>query len=393
MSETSENVWKSMYSNSPGFNFTLSDSGELLLSNNNFKDSLGFNNSQHVKINDILDSGSMIYFRVHLKPLIELQEKASEVFLSFKTKEGKSLPVVLDAVRVCENDIVKIHFTGVSIPNRNEYESEIIKSRDKALKELLENTENVKLKKALNASDELIERQLQQIVEFNEQHKQMAKVLSHDLQEPLRKIGLFGSLMQNLDAEVKLNLSKILKSSERLRNLLISIQRLHAIDSENFKISNVDLNLVIENVRKRFSISNNEMITMEGEFFNFPADAIYLESLFIELVDNSLKFQRPDVPLKISVTTDYFMQNIFSETEDKFEYGKFVRIVYADNGIGFDKKYADKVFNLFEKLHLNDGLGIGLTYAKRIMTLHKGSISIESKRNIGTEITLLLPNF
>lgn len=58
-----------------------------------------------------------------------------------------------------------------------------------------------------------------------------------------------------------------------------------------------------------------------------------------------------------------------------------------------DKKYADKVFNLFEKLHLNDGLGIGLTYVKRIMTLHKGSISIESKRNIGTEITLLLPNF
>lgn len=391
MNDIPENQWKVIYDISPGFNFTLSEGGDLLLINNNFKDYLGYNGEEHLKINDILEPGSMIYFRVHVQPMIELQEKANEIFLSFKSKAGKSIPVLLNVVRVCENDVIKIHFAGISISKRNQYESEIIQARDEAVKALVENVENVRLKNELNLSQNLIELQLQQIVEFKEQHKQMDKVLSHDLQEPLRKIGLFGSLMKNVDSEVKLNLSKILKSSERLRKLLMRIQQLHAIDYENFKISNVDLKKLLENAKEKLHIQDEKFISLQGELFEFPADPIHLTSLFVELLDNSLKFKRSDVPLEINITTDYFMQNIFSETENKFEYGKFVRILYIDNGIGFENKYANKVFKLFEKLHLNEGLGFGLTYAKRIMNLHKGTISIESKKEKGTEITLLLP--
>ncbi|QWX85006.1 hypothetical protein H0I23_05050 [Cellulophaga sp. HaHaR_3_176] len=379
------------YHTSPGFNFTLSESGDVLFINQKFRECLDYDLAEPLKINDILTPGSVIFFQVHLQPMLDLQHKADEVFLSFKTKTGNTVPVLLNAIRLLEGETSKIHFTGINISQRNNYEKEILHARDIAEKALLENSEHIRLKKELEYSQHLIEEQLQKIANYSEQHKQIDKVLSHDLQEPIRKISVFASLIENIDPEIDKNISKILTSSERIRKLLNRMQRLHAIENASLNLSNVNLKDIIEKVKKKLEINDNLLQIKHIDSLIFPADHNQLVNLFSELLDNSLKYKRKETPLVIKVTTDHFMQNTFIETEDKFQYGKYVRVIYSDNGSGFENTYAETVFELFSKLHLDKGLGFGLTLVKRIMSLHRGTVTLKSIENEGTTLTMLFP--
>ncbi|WP_158977936.1 ATP-binding protein [Cellulophaga sp. L1A9] len=382
---------KEFYHTSPGFNFTLSESGDVLFINQKFRECLDYDLAEPLKINDILTPGSVIFFQVHLQPMIDLQHKADEVFLSFKTKTGNTVPVLLNAIRLLEGETSMIHFTGINISQRNNYEKEILHARDVAEKALLENSEHIRLKKELEYSQHLIEEQLQKIANYSEQHKQIDKVLSHDLQEPIRKISVFASLIENIDPEIDKNISKILTSSERIRKLLNRMQRLHAIENASLNLSNVNLKDIIEKVKKKLEINDSLLQITHIDSLIFPADHNQLVNLFSELLDNSLKYKRKETPLVIKVTTDHFMQNTFIETEDKFQYGKYVRVIYSDNGSGFENTYAETVFELFSKLHLDKGLGFGLTLVKRIMSLHRGTVTLKSIENEGTTLTMLFP--
>ncbi|ADV50823.1 PAS domain-containing sensor histidine kinase [Cellulophaga sp. E16_2] len=382
---------KEFYHTSPGFNFTLSDAGDVLFINQKFRECLGYDLVEPLKINDILTSGSVIFFQVHLQPMIDLQHKADEVFLSFKTKTGNTVPVLLNAIRLVEGEIPKIHFAGINISQRNNYEKEILHARDVAEKALLDNLEHIRLKKELEYSQHQIEVQLQKIANYSEQHKQIDKVLSHDLQEPIRKISIFASLIENIDPEIEKNISKILKSSERLRKLLNRMQRLHAIENASLNLSNVSLKDIIEKAKNKLDIKDSSLQITHIDSLIFPADHDQLVNLFSELLDNSLKYKRNETPLVIKVTTDHFMQNTFIETEDKFQYGKYVRVTYSDNGSGFENTYAETVFELFSKLHMDKGLGFGLTLVKRIMSLHRGTVKLKSIENEGTTLTMLFP--
>ena len=383
--------WDSLYEHSPGYSFCLSIDGTLLICNNNFRMHLGLAANGDVKIENLLEIGSKIFYQTNLLPMVKLQGQASEIFLSFKTHANGTLPVLLNIALRNDNGVEQLHFAGISIAQRNKFEKEILEAKETAEKALLENSELVRLKVELENSHHTIEQQLRELSRVTALHQQLDKVLSHDLQEPLRKISFFASLIEMKGAGLDPNIQKILFSAARLSNLISRMQRLHALEHRKIKVRDTDLNQLIAKAKTKLAFDSDDLKIDMDHLLPFKADAELLTNVFEELLDNSLKFKMDGQPAIVKISIDHFVQNIFVQIENKYKYQKHVRITYQDNSTGFDNANSKLVFDLFKKLHTHEGLGIGLTYIKRIVELHQGSITVKSELNQGTVFTLLLP--
>lgn len=114
--------------------------------------------------------------------------------------------------------------------------------------------------------------------------------------------------------------------------------------------------------------------------------------LFYELLSNSLKFRSADRPLKVSITSTILQHNQFKALQDRYLYNDHHKIVYSDNGIGFNEKYCDQIFQLFKKLDKDSkGMGVGLTLCKKIVANHKGKLTARSKKGEGCSFVIYLP--
>ncbi len=136
-----------------------------------------------------------------------------------------------------------------------------------------------------------------------------------------------------------------------------------------------DLELVIQ--KKAATISQQNLPQLEGA-------AVLIYQLFYNLINNSLKFSRLDVPSQIIITATTIQK-------DGDEYAE---ISFKDNGIGFEQKYAERIFGTFERLHAKDkydGTGLGLALCKKITERHGGSIKADGRLNEGAAFTILLP--
>jgi sigma-B regulation protein RsbU (phosphoserine phosphatase) len=351
---------------------------------------LGFDSGEVSLIEEILTVGSKIYFQTRLVPLFKLQTSVKEFFLTFKTTKGKTIPVLLNAVFVIENNVSQLHLAGIRIDKRHKFEADLIAAKNEAIFKLSQNPELQSLKDEQKKASILLEILKQQISRMTSEQLQIDKVLSHDLQEPLRKISLFANMIETTDHPTAANLNKIRQSVDRLRHLLSRMQRLHALDFKKLNLEEIALHEILINATKEYQKSNLK-IKHPKEYISFPADKTQLTNFFKELIDNSVKFNAPERQLEISIVTDTYVQNSFIETENKYQYENYVRITYTDNGNGFENIYSNSVFDLFSKIHLNDGFGIGLTISKKIIELHKGKISVSSEINQGTTFIILLP--
>ena len=219
----------------------------------------------------------------------------------------------------------------------------------------------------------------------NHDLQQFASVASHDLQEPLRKIMIFSGLLKSrhvkeLPDESVQYLEKIIASSGRMKTMIIDILTYSGLSVNNNRFLPVDLNVVINEVLEDFEI------LIEEKKASFHVDQLPLvegnrgqiRQVFQNLIGNSLKFSKPDVPPVIKI------QNV---TEDPAVFSEEIsRISVSDNGIGFDEKYGDKIFSLFQRINTKDkyeGSGIGLAITKKILDKHNGTISASSKENVG----------
>jgi len=220
---------------------------------------------------------------------------------------------------------------------------------------------------------------------------------SHDLQEPLRKFQLFSDLVlekfsSDRDSDNKF-LRKIITSAERMRKLITSLLDYSRLPDKDF-YEPVDLNEVAKEIIQDYEISigaRNAKITVE----KLPVlDAIpsQIRQIFQNLISNSLKFSRTGCVPEITISAERIQEKSFSapSTPD----GDYCKILFSDNGIGFDQIYADKVFEIFQRLKQFDdyeGTGIGLAIVKKIVERHEGIVAVESKENEGTVFTLILP--
>lgn len=237
----------------------------------------------------------------------------------------------------------------------------------------------------------------QKIIELhanNEEVEQYAYVISHNLQEPLRKVRTFGSLLlhkyKNVPPEQANIIARMEAGAEQMQNMLADLITFTNLFKKKKVVKLVSLNQVLIEVIKKIEDKNGTNLPeiKIGTLPNIMGIQDQLEILFEQLFDNSIKFRSPHRQVIISVNES------FSDKKRNKTYQQMHVIVFADNGKGFDERYKSKVFQLFQRLDDDKngvGKGIGLTICKKIMFNHHGSIDITSVVAKGTSVIMCFP--
>lgn len=231
----------------------------------------------------------------------------------------------------------------------------------------------------------------------NKELEQFAYVASHDLQEPLRKIQMFSGLleqnMHNAEATQKY-FSKINSTAERMSELIKAVLNYSRLSRNDQQFESVDLNAVLQNVLVDFEL----LIEEKNAVVNYPelpvikAIPLQLNQLFSNLIGNSLKFTQEAPQITISSRIVSY-DEITYETNLQPE-GDYLELIFSDKGIGFEQKYVNKIFTIFQRL--NDrvnysGTGIGLALCKKIIENHSGFITAKSEEGQGASFLIYLP--
>ena len=251
---------------------------------------------------------------------------------------------------------------------------------------------------------EMANRELQR---SNDNLQSFAYVASHDLQEPLRKIQAFGDLLASqyaptLDQTGQDYLQRMQNAASRMSMLikdLLAYSRL-SIYQESFRP--VNLSELISNVLSDLELVIRESgaIVQVDALPTLPGDRMQVRQLFQNLLTNALKFRRPDQQPIIHVSARpvwpaELPPNIgLSPQTHSAKSQAFVEISVSDNGIGFDTKYADRIFQVFQRLHVRsqyEGSGVGLAICKRVAENHHGAIQASSQPGEGSTFRVYLP--
>ncbi|HXG85954.1 MAG TPA: PAS domain S-box protein [Pyrinomonadaceae bacterium] len=221
----------------------------------------------------------------------------------------------------------------------------------------------------------------------NSELQDFASVASHDLQEPLRKIQSFAdelkiNISHSIDKDDLDSLDRMIAAAGRMRNLINDLLAFSRITSMAKPFVPVDLNSLLKEVLSDLEIrarDSNAQIEA-GHLPIIDADPLQMRQLFQNLIGNALKFHRPDTTpiVKISASNG----------------GGNCQLTISDNGIGFDEKYLDRIFTIFQRLHGRneyEGTGIGLAVCRKIVERHGGELTARSAVGEGAAFIITLP--
>lgn len=230
----------------------------------------------------------------------------------------------------------------------------------------------------------------------NEELEQIAHVLSHDIQEPLRKIQVFSNKLvyskDKLTDTIEIA-GRIDNAAQSMRTLVDDMEVLLDLRNEEYQ-ERIDLNKLLEDesiaFKEKFKDSNCTLNIMD----HLPVvvgNYKQLLLLFRCLIDNSIKFSRKGISTKINInyiiTSDLEVNKLFNTMNTSYH-----KITMEDNGIGFDNSYGEKIFKIFQQLNKEDdrykGKGIGLALCRRVMNNHNGMIKAHGNPNKGSIFTL-----
>jgi len=234
----------------------------------------------------------------------------------------------------------------------------------------------------------------------NQELERFAHVASHDMKEPVRKIRIFAERLKDeagsvLASHTQAYITKIESAASRLSKMVDGVLAYSSVNAQNISYDEVDLNEVIRSIE-----TDLELIIQQTRavirFHNLPTISgapILLYQLFYNLINNALKFSKPDVPPVVDITAARALEKQLAEffLNPKLTY---VEITVRDNGIGFAQHHADKIFKSFTRLHSKDrfeGTGIGLSLCKTIVEKHHGVIKAYGQENEGATFVILLP--
>lgn len=229
---------------------------------------------------------------------------------------------------------------------------------------------------------------LGQLERSNTELQDFASVASHDLQEPLRKVQVFGERLkakcgEALSEEGKDFLNRLLNATGRMQGLINDLLAYSRVTTKAQPFVPVVLNKVVREVLSDLEIRLEQVQgnVEVGELPAIEADAMQMRQLFQNLIGNALKFRRPNVAPVIRVAME------------PAPAGR-CQIAVNDNGIGFEEKYNDRIFKVFERLHGRDayeGTGMGLAICRKIVERHGGSLTARSTPGQGSTFIMTLP--
>ena len=240
--------------------------------------------------------------------------------------------------------------------------------------------------------------QIRQLESSNEELERFAFVASHDLQEPLRKIQSFANLITDrygnlFDADSLMFMGKISHSAERMSKLIKDLLNFSRISNHQENFKPVHLSDIIQRILddQELRIKGLNVQLDVGPMPVIQAIASQMDHLFNNLISNALKFIRPGVQPLLRIQARFIDG---SEYTGLIPDQRYVEISVEDNGIGFDEKYVDHIFKVFQRLHGKsafEGTGIGLAICKRVVVYHHGYITAHSQLNKGTTFVVVLP--
>lgn len=218
-----------------------------------------------------------------------------------------------------------------------------------------------------------------------------ANVVSHDLQEPVRKIKIFNDFLKNeiadqLPDRSVMHLNKIAHSANRMQCIIEGLLAYSTIDKSTQPVEKIFLNDLLENIKTDLELLIKEKgaILIIKDLPEIEGAPILIQQLFYNLIQNALKFTKADLPPRVIITSA--IKNIDSVES--------IEISVKDNGIGLDPIYAEKIFAAFERLHSKDeyeGNGIGLALCRKIINRHNGTIMVKGEKENGAEFIVTIP--
>ena len=231
----------------------------------------------------------------------------------------------------------------------------------------------------------------------NKDLDRFAFMASHDLQEPLRKIRVFSERLYAscghlLDAEAKLCINRIQGSAERMQALIKDIFTFAKVSSDKKSYVYTDMNLLVNEVMLQLdsTIKDKNATIVVDKLHSLYVNPVLIQPLFYNLISNAIKYAKLGVPPVVRI---YSEESLPQATGGALA-NACCRIFVEDNGIGFEQKYSEQIFNMFTRLHHSseyEGTGIGLALCKKIVEEHNGFISAISKVNEGSTFIVSLP--
>jgi DNA-binding LacI/PurR family transcriptional regulator/signal transduction histidine kinase len=221
----------------------------------------------------------------------------------------------------------------------------------------------------------------------NRELQDFAHIASHDLQEPLRKIMVFGNrlknALQNGATETEMDyFERMLHATTRMQDLITGLLEYSRVTTRAQSFSMVDLNSIVDEVLNDLErrINKTKGKVKVGQLPSITADPLQMRQLFQNLIGNGLTYHKKDIPPLIVIE---------SAIENKYH-----KVTITDNGIGFDQKDSERIFGIFQRAVGKDeyeGTGAGPAICKKIVELHGGSITAFGELGKGSIFTIRIP--
>jgi len=346
-------------------------------------------------LEDIIPKNSQFYnYEVHhtfLQLGLKIMSLNASRIIQKTHREHLILLIISDITEIrqllLEKELREKELLSTEINERKEEKLRLEKAVDERTQELKE-------------ANELLEDKNADLLHMNKELEAFTYVSSHDLQEPLRQIQTFASRIlekeiQSLSDEGKKYFYHIQNSAARMQQLIKDLLAFSRISLSDREFEEINLGSIIEEIKEEFkeSIAQKKAVIMVKEICEVNTIPFQFRQLMHNLISNALKFSHPDIPPHITITSKNIPYNklkIANLPRQK----EYCHIKITDNGIGFEKEYNEKIFEVFQRLHSKDeynGTGIGLALVKKIVDNHKGIITASGELNKGATFDIYIP--